>query len=319
MTRPSLLSAWLPAVVLAVVGLGSPSGTRYVCLGVSLFLAGLGLVVVAGWSRQANLGQYAFLGVGAYGAALVHGPFPLKAAAAMAAAALVAVPVGLAATRLRGLALGALTLLVGLTVWTLAGTPEVLRVAGGDTFQGVGVARPSLLHGGRALAIAALVLAVVALAAVEWLRRSRTGRAIAALATTRPALAASGWDTRWLVVCAFAISAALAGLGGLVMATTYGSVNASDLVPFNSLVLYAFVMNAGADRTAAAAIAATAVPVAAALGIGGEVLAIASGLALVLAGTFVPQGFLVMQEERVAGRRDRAEAEAEVMAESAAP
>jgi branched-chain amino acid transport system permease protein len=314
MTRPTFLSAWLPAAVLAVVGLGSPSGTRYVCLGVAVFLAALGLAVASGWSRQANLAQYGFLGVGAYGAALVHGPFVLKALAAMGAAAVLAVPVGLAATRLRGLALGALTLLVGLTVWTLAGTPEVLSIAHGDTFQGVSVARPSLLHSGRMLAIAALVLAVLAVAGVEWLRRSRTGRAIAALATTRSALAASGWDPRWLVVCAFAISAALAGLGGLVMATTYGSVNASDLAPFNSLVLYAFVMNAGADRTAAAAVAATAIPVAAALGIGGEALAIAAGLALVLAGTFVPEGFLVMQEERAARRKERGRAKAEVPA-----
>jgi branched-chain amino acid transport system permease protein len=304
--RPSQVQVALTTVVLIVLGFSDRLRVGYVGLGSALFVAALGLVVVSGWTRQVNLAQYGFIGVGAFAAAGVHDlPFLFRALAGAGAAALVAVPVGLAASRLRGLALGALTLLVGLTLWTLSLTPSVMARVGGDTFLGVAVNRPSFAASDRVYAGFALGVAVVALALVQVLRVTRTGRAMTALGTSRAALAATGWDPRALVVGAFVVSAAFAGLGGVLLAANYGSLNGNDLLPFNSVLLYAFLFIGGADRPAAAMTTASSIPLVAALGLSSAFLPLVGGAFLIYAGAFMREGSLDATDRRLRQRGTR--------------
>lgn len=297
-----------------VVGIGDPIGVGYVASGAALFFAAVGLVVVSGWARQVNLGQYGFLGVGAWVAGALPGvPFALRVLIGGAAAAALAVPVGLAASRLRGLALGALTLLVGLTLWSLGNVPSVMRLVDGGVFTGVRVDRPAGFTGDQAYALLSIVVAGAALALVLALRRSRTGQAMAGLGTPR-ALVAAGWSPRWLVVAAFVISAGLAGAGGVLLAANYGALSPTDIVPFNSLVLYAFLFVGGAARPAAAVLAAVIIAGSTAAGSSAASTALVGGLALAAGGALLPDGFLERIDRRVRTRRHRRAAVAEAVA-----
>src|SRR5262245_21776330 len=82
-------------------------------------IAGLGLMVLAGFTGLASLGHAAFLGVGAYTQAylLSHGwPFVLALPTAAALSAVVGVVVGLPALRVKGIYLAIATLAFGFIV-----------------------------------------------------------------------------------------------------------------------------------------------------------------------------------------------------------
>jgi branched-chain amino acid transport system permease protein len=257
------------------------------------FIAGLGVVVTTGWARQPNLGQLGFMGVGAYAAGWLEGwPWALRLAAGALAGALAAVPVGLAASRLRGLALGALTLLAGVTVWSLGRTPDVMAWIGASNSTGVILARPPWAESEQGFAVVALAVAAVALAVVLGFRRSRAGRAMAGLATAPRALVADGWRPRRLVLASFMLSAALGGAGGVVFATSYGSLSAVDIDPFRSLLVFAQISVLGASCTVAPALTAGLLASFAMWDLPGTWLGIVSGLGLVLAGATMPVGYL---------------------------
>ena len=304
--RPSHMEVGAFAAVAIWFGLRDPLNVVYVSLGVAILLSALGLVVVSGWARQVNLAQYGFVGVGAYAASAAEGlPFPVRMLIGAVAAAAVAVPVGIAASRLAGLALGALTLVVGLTLWSLSRSPEVMSRIGGDTFIGATVTRPASLSSDSAYAVFALVVGAVALLVVVALRRTRTGMALSALSLGDTGLGSLGYEARSLVITGFVVSAAFAGLGGVILGAGLGGVNANDIVPFNSIVLYAFLFNAGASRPAAAVLTATSIPFVTALALPGYLLPLLGGAGLIVAGMFTPEGFLEVADSYATRRRER--------------
>ncbi len=82
-------------------------------------VAGLGLMVLSGFTGLASIGHGAFLGVGAYTETVLtaHGwPFPLSMAVAMGLSAAVGVVVGLPALRVKGIYLAIATLSFGFIV-----------------------------------------------------------------------------------------------------------------------------------------------------------------------------------------------------------
>ena len=302
--RPSQIEVTVFAGIAVWFGLADPLNVVYVSLGAAILLSALGLVVVSGWARQVNLAQYGFVGVGAYAASSAEGlPFPLRMLIGAAAAAVLAIPVGIAASRLAGLALGALTLVVGLTLWSLGRSPEVMARIGGDTFIGATVSRPSMLSSDRAYMVFALLVAGVAVVVVVALRRTRTGMALAALDLGDRGLGSIGYESRSLVITGFVVSAAFAGLGGVILGAGLGGVNANDILPFNSVVLYAFLFNAGASRPAAAVLTASTIPFVTALALPGYLLPLLGGVGLVIAGSFTPEGFLNVVDRFGADRR----------------
>jgi branched-chain amino acid transport system permease protein len=184
-------------------------------------IVGLGLMLLSGFTGQFSLGHAAFLGVGAYTQAALTGigvPFPLALVGAAAVSALVGVIVGLPALRLKGIYLGIATLAFGFIVEEVFARWE--SVTGGNA--GKHVKAPDLfgwkLDSGESFYYLCLVLAVLATLAILNLLRSPTGRAFVAIRDSEISAQSMGIHLARFKTLSFAISAALAGVGGALYA-----------------------------------------------------------------------------------------------------
>lgn len=154
-----------------------------------------------------SIGNAAFMGIGAYTAALltmrVDLPFPLALAAGSAAAAVVGLAVGLPALRLSGVYLALATLGFGEVVRVILLNLEIT----GGSFGLNGIPpKAALWH--LLLALGALVYLF------ERLRRSRLGRTLAAVREDEVAARVMGIDVVYHKNLVFVIGAAIAGLAG---------------------------------------------------------------------------------------------------------
>jgi len=184
-------------------------------------IVGLGLMLLAGFTGLFSLGHAAFLGVGAYTEAVLAAkgwPFPLSMAVAMALSASVGVVVGLPALRVKGIYLGIATLAFGFIVEeVLARWESVTGGNAGLAVKGVSAFGWSL-GSSEAFYWLCLVLAVLSTLAVLNLLRSPTGRAFVAIRDSEISAQSMGIHLARYKSLSFAISAALAGLGGALYA-----------------------------------------------------------------------------------------------------
>ncbi|MEO5881689.1 MAG: branched-chain amino acid ABC transporter permease [Caldimonas sp.] len=184
-------------------------------------VVGLGLMLLSGFTGLFSLGHAAFLGVGAYTEAALVGagvPFPLAMAAAGGVSAAVGVVVGLPALRVKGIYLAIATIAFGFIVVEVFARWE--SVTGGNAGKHV---KPPELLGWRAdsdLSFYFLCLAVAAIAtlAILNLLRSPTGRAFVAIRDSEVSAQSLGIHLARYKTLSFAISAALAGIGGALYA-----------------------------------------------------------------------------------------------------
>ena len=184
----------------------------------SVSMVAVGLNIVMGYAGQLSLGPSAIFAVGGYTAAVLanaHPHFmglPLLALAAMLAAGVLGIVIGVPALRVGGFYLGMITLFLALLVPTIAG---YLPLTGGSSgislISNMGFAQvPSgmLLYEVTLLALAAIIL-------LSWLLLySRIGRRFVTLRSSEElagSLGISGYRTKLL---AFLLSALPAGLGG---------------------------------------------------------------------------------------------------------
>jgi branched-chain amino acid transport system permease protein len=184
-------------------------------------VVGLGLMLLAGFTGLFSLGHAAFLGVGAYTQAVMCNaglPFPLALAAAGVLAGAVGVVVGLPALRVKGIYLGIATLSFGFIVEE--GFARWERVTGGNA--GLHVKPPALgswtLDTATELYYLCLVVVVAATLATLNLLRSPTGRAFVAIRDSEISAQGLGIHLARYKTLSFALSAALAGLGGALYA-----------------------------------------------------------------------------------------------------
>lgn len=184
-------------------------------------VVGLGLMLLAGFTGLFSIGHAAFLGVGAYTEAVLANagvPLPLSLAAAAALSAAVGVVVGLPALRVKGIYLGIATLAFGFIVEEVFARWE--RVTGGNA--GMHVKAPSLggwkLESSLEFYFACLLVAVAATLAILNLLRSPTGRAFVAIRDSEVSAQSMGIHLARYKTLSFAISAALAGVGGALYA-----------------------------------------------------------------------------------------------------
>ena len=184
-------------------------------------IVGLGLMLLSGFTGQFSLGHAAFLGVGAYTQAALTGvgvPFPLALVAAAAVSACVGVIVGLPALRLKGIYLGIATLAFGFIVEEVFARWE--SVTGGNA--GKHVKSPDLfgwtLDSGESFYYLCLLVTVLATLAILNLLRSPTGRAFVAIRDSEISAQSMGIHLARFKTMSFAISAALAGVGGALYA-----------------------------------------------------------------------------------------------------
>jgi branched-chain amino acid transport system permease protein len=184
-------------------------------------IVGLGLMLLAGFTGLFSIGHAAFLGVGAYTEAALVGlgvPFPIALACAMGLSAAVGVVVGLPALRVKGMYLGISTMAFGFIVAEVFARWE--SVTGGNS--GKHVKAPAIggwqLDSGTEFYFLCLVLAVGSTLAIVNLLRSPTGRAFVAIRDSEISAQSMGIHLARYKTMSFAISAALAGLGGALYA-----------------------------------------------------------------------------------------------------
>ena len=184
-------------------------------------IIGLGLMLLAGYTGQFSLGHAAFVGVGAYAQAVLTNaglPFPLAMLCAAVLAALVGVVVGLPALRVKGIYLGIATLAFGFIVEEVFARWE--KLTGGNA--GMHVKAPAIgnwhIDSGEGFYFIALVTAVLCTLAILNLLRSATGRAFVAIRDSEISAQSMGIQLARYKTLSFALSAALAGIGGALYA-----------------------------------------------------------------------------------------------------
>ena len=184
-------------------------------------VVGLGLMLLAGFTGLFSIGHAAFLGVGAYTQAVLTNaglPFPLALLFAGLLSAAVGVVVGLPALRVKGIYLGIATLSFGFIVEEVLARWE--SVTGGNA--GVHLKAPAMfgwkLESGTEFYFLCLVITVTATLAILNLLRSSTGRAFVAIRDSEISAQSMGIHLARYKTLSFALSAALAGIGGALYA-----------------------------------------------------------------------------------------------------
>ena len=184
-------------------------------------IIGLGLMLLAGFTGLFSIGNAAFMGVGAYVAAVLsaHGmPFPLTLALAAGLSALVGAVVGLPALRVKGIFLGIATLSFGFIVEE--GLARWDSVTGGNA----GIHVKAMVLGSwkvdSAESFYAVCLGVTVLSTLVVLNvlRSSTGRAFVAIRDSEVSAQSMGIHLAYYKTLSFMMSAALAGVGGALYA-----------------------------------------------------------------------------------------------------
>ncbi|MBX6390082.1 MAG: ATP-binding cassette domain-containing protein [Frankia sp.] len=244
----------------------------------------LSVVVLAGLTGQLSLAQFAFAGIAALiaGRLVATRGWPLEAALALGVAgtALAGLLLALPALRTRGLQLAVVTLGIGAAADALLfqrgyhtppppgsdaarfGDFAMLEgtVVGDVTLFGV---RMDKLEAPRAFATLALISFAVVAVGVANLRRGRAGRRLIAVRTNERAAAALGVSVVGAKLYAFALSAAIAGFGGVLLALhQYGERGNIDyggglFSPFASILLIAFAVLGGVGWVSGAFAGAT--------------------------------------------------------------
>jgi branched-chain amino acid transport system permease protein len=184
-------------------------------------VAGLGLMLLSGFTGLFSLGHAAFLGVGAYTQAVLTNagvPFPVALACAAGLSAAVGLVVGLPALRVKGIYLGIATLSFGFIVEEVLARWE--SVTGGNA--GIHIKKPNLfgysLNSGESFYYLCLFITVLATLGLLNLLRSPTGRAFVAIRDSEISAQSMGIRLAYYKTLSFALSAGLAGIAGALYA-----------------------------------------------------------------------------------------------------
>ena len=193
-------------------------------------LLGIGLNLITGWTGQLVIGYVSFFGIGAYTFALLTAPDPhgvmmnfwLAMLIAVAVSALVGFLIGLPILNLRGDYLAIVTLgfaeivrilLKSDLLTSFTGGPRGIRDIGGPTIFGMDInSDVSFIY------LIFLIVFLIAFVANR-LQRSRTGRAWEAIREDQTVAKATGINTFSSKLLALTLSAAVAGLAGVLFAS----------------------------------------------------------------------------------------------------
>ena len=222
--------------------------TVTVCVAVVL----LSVVVLTGYTGQLSLAQFAFAGFGAWVAGRLCAsqdlPFLLGALIGVVATVPLGVLFGLPAVRTRGINLAIVTLGLGTCIeLVLFSNTDYTGGFGGTivddpTVLGLNIAAPSHPTRYGLFALACLVITSLAVANI---RRGRSGRRLIAVRTNERAAAALGISVPGAKLYAFALSGAIAGLGGVLLAFRTTSITYTSFDAFTSITTVAYAMIGG--------------------------------------------------------------------------
>lgn len=186
-----------------------------------LCIAALGLMLLTGFTGQVSLGHAAFVAIGAYAHAWLMSkgvPLPLSILLAGLITGAAGLLLGIPAIRVSGLYLAMVTMAFAIIVEQLIGHWD--SVTGGFTGLAVEPARIGewSLASPKAFYYLCLVMLVVVLLGLLNLLRSAVGRAFMGVRDSEAAAYSLGIHVRGVKVAAFAISAAITGIAGALIA-----------------------------------------------------------------------------------------------------
>ena len=244
---------WYGMLMLALVAIPMISGEFYVGELAGLFIfaiAGVGLMLLTGYTGLVSLGHSAFLGIGAYTEAILLArgmPIYVTLPAAALVTGFAGVVIGIPTLRMSGLYLAIATLAFGSIVGTVLQKWE--HVTGG--FDGLPVKAPVVLglkldgpNGVYYMSLAVLVFVI-------WLAinvlRSPLGRAFVAIRDSEVSAQSMGINLALYKTICFGLSAAITGLAGGLFAhyVRHLAPDAFDVLLSIQLVTIVFVGGLG--------------------------------------------------------------------------
>jgi sulfate-transporting ATPase len=207
---------------------------------------------LTGYAGQLSLAQFVLAGVGAYVAARLSAYMPFWVVIAVAAVltGLIGGLVGLPALRTRGITLAVATLCLG---------GALVAVVLNNSGNGISVPTPTffgwdvdpLFRGNRYAFVAVLILLLISLGITN-LRRGVTGRLMLATRSNERAAAALGVNVALVKTYAFVVAAAIAAIGGTVLAFMQPTVTVSNFDVFTSILIVAATVVGGIGYIAGA-------------------------------------------------------------------
>ncbi len=230
--------------------------------GLALSLIFLSFVVVTGMGGMVSLAQATFSTMAGLTTGLLFNqygvPFFLAILIALIVTGLLGFIVALPALRLGGLPLALATLALA-----LLGDNVLFQWNWFDNnTTGWTIPRPKIgpldLTSNRTMAICLLVLALVVMVLITNLKKSSWGRSIAAVRSSEVAASTSGVAPLRVKLGLFALSAVIAGLGGIFYVSFQSSVSNSTTPAIDGLLWLATVVLFGIRRPAAAVLAGIA-------------------------------------------------------------
>jgi branched-chain amino acid transport system permease protein len=219
--------------------------------GLTLSIVLLSITLITGMAGQLSLCQATLAGVGAFTAAQAanHLGLNLLVGGILGAvlAAAVAVVLALLSLRLRGLGLALMTLAFALFVdatffnsVSITGGPE------GVSIKSKWLGTTEFFNfNGHAMFLLSLGVLVIAVIVVLLVRRGTVGRNLAALRGSETATAGLGVNPTWQRIVVFALSGAIAGIGGLLHSLEQQVISPTDWNTDFSLIFVVLVITTG--------------------------------------------------------------------------
>jgi sulfate-transporting ATPase len=239
--RAVLLATGLTLLVLLLVLNDDWASAIYISLATGVMI--LSIVVLTGYAGQISLAQWALAGIGA----LIAGRFVhagLGVEISILLGVLLTIPVGLIfaipALRTRGVNLAVVTLGLGFIVSEVVfANPNYLggKLDGGTRIGFIKLFgfKVDAFNHPHAWAVVSLVAFVLLGLLVANLRRSRTGRRLIAVRTNERAAASLGISVFGVKLYAFAVSAGLAAVAGILVGFKGQIINYTDFNLFASI------------------------------------------------------------------------------------
>ena len=211
-------------------------------------IAGVGLMILTGFTGQVSFGHAAFLGIGAYCHSILMTmgvPFSLSILTTTVLTGMVGMAIGRSASKMHGFYLAVATLAFLIIIETLIG--EWTDVTGGYA----GYAVPELNVFGYYFTevwqqyYLDLGLALLVIWGTANLFRSPTGRSFLAVRDSELAARSLGVNVEWVKIQSFGISAAVTGLAGVLLAHHLAYLSPETFGVLESLKLLLMIVVGG--------------------------------------------------------------------------
>ena len=292
---------WISLIVSAnwSTAIATTAATAIVCLSV---------VVLTGYAGQLSLAQFVLAGVGALLAAHLapHMPFLLAVIIGAALTGIIGGLVGLPALRTRGVTLAVATLCLGSAIVAVVLDNSSLNGAASPA-NGLVVPIPSIFgwsidpiaSGNRYAFVVIITLLLISLAVAN-LRRGSTGRRMLAVRSNERAAASLGVNVSWVKTYAFTVAAAIAAVGGIMLAFMQPTIELTNFDVFTCILVVAVTVTAGVGNIPGAYLGALIIAggvvsqLLSGLSEINDYLPLAGGIALVLTLVMVPDGLFEM-------------------------